>query len=446
MKGSQNKSIASTLNSQRLSLVTHQQKRSSVFKMITRSWPVSALVAVTAVVLSPNSVDAFANPRISSSLDTSKPSDVVDATENREINPFADFARPFVAVAAPLALSATLLFAPPPLNPTVQAIEPANAATPSTISPTATSIEIDLKGLPALTRKAIANRDQLQKYLIESAKSFQPILQLLSESDTVTITPPKDVKKAINSLLGGEAQFVVNKGDLVDIRVESVPGVIVVRIINPNLPRLPFLKDGSAAIKFVDQIVDVAPKELEKASEEVLAVEKFLTWGAPEKKQITFSDSQLGRFLSSKFEYNGKTINLGALGDLTNSEVIISGLGVGVAGVYGASYAYYMQLKEEAEREVEEKKAATAAKKAKAKEQAAAKPKPAVEVNVAKVPKPVMTVETIKNEPPQITDAIEEGYSAAAAASQTEPSTTTEDAPKKTRKRDAIKNLFKRGN
>lgn len=172
------------------------------------------------------------------------------------------------------------------------------------------------------------------------------------------------MKKAINSLLGGEAQLVVNKGDTVDVRIESVPGVVIVRIINPNIPRLPFLKDGSAAIKFVDQIVDVAPRELEKASEEVLAVEKFLTWGAPEnKEQIKFGESQLGQFLSSKFKLNGKKINMGAFGELTNSEVIIGSLTVAIGGVYAASYAFYIQLQEEAEREAAEKKAAVQQRK-----------------------------------------------------------------------------------
>lgn len=397
-------------------------------------------IAIFAIALGPTLSDAFAYPksslnpsRISSSLRASK------HTEDTDKPPFETLARPFVAAVAPIALSASLL-----LSPTAQAFQPANAAAPSTISPTATSIEIDLKGLPALTRKAIANRDELQKYLIESASSVKPILQLLSESDTVTVNPPKDVKKAINSLLGGDAQFVVND-QAVDVRVESVPGVIVVRITNPNIPRLPFLKDGSAALKFIDQIVDVAPKGVEKASEEVLAVEKFLTWGAPEKKQITFGDSQLGRFLSSKFKYGGKTVSLGALGDLTNSEVIISGLGVGIAGVYAASYAYYVQLKEEAEREAEEKKAAAAAKrKTKAKEQAAAKAKAAAssEEEVV-VPKPVMEAKPVEEEKPEEgkEDAIEERYTTAAAVTKKEPTATTE-MPKRKRKRDAIKKMF----
>lgn len=289
-----------------------------------------------------------------------------------------------------------------------------------------------------MTRKAIANRDALQKYLIESAKSFQPILQLLSESDTVTVTPPKDIKKAINALLGGEAQFVVNNGQMVDVRVESVPGVIIVRVINPNIPRLPFLKDGSAAIQFVDQIVDVAPKELEKASEELLAVERFLTWGAPSnKQQITFSRSQLGQFLAAKFEYNGKGVSLGVFGDLTNSEVIIGSLGAGIVGAYGASYAYYVQLKEEAEREAEEKKAAVAAKKkVKAKEPA----------KVPEMMKPVMEVKTEKTKSSEVViDAVEEGYKAAASIISAKEPAKTEEPKKKMRKRDAIKRMFGKG-
>ena len=227
-----------------------------------------------------------------------------------------------------------------------------------------------------------------------------------------------------------------------DVRVESVPGVVVIRVISPNIPRLPFLKDGSAAIQFVDQMVDVAPKELERASEEVLAVEKFLTWGAPEKKeQITFSGSPLGRFMSSKFLLNGKAVSFGSF-DLTNSEVIFSSLGVGIVGAYGASYAYYVQLQEDAEREAAEKKAAAAAKrKAKADEQAkaAAEAKP-VENN--EVPKPVMEVVSVAVDEEDAKDQVEEGYSAAATAAASEKETTTDDAPKRMRKRDAIKRMF----
>ena len=365
----------------------------------------------------------------------------IKATPKHDL--FEVCSRAFLSVAAPLALSTSLLVAPLPFSTTAQAIEPANAATQTKVSPIATSIDIDLKGLPALTRKAIANRDALQKYLIESAKSFKPILQLLSESDTVTVTPPKDVKKAINSLLGGEAQFVVNNGDLVDVRVESVPGVVIVRIISPNIPRLPFLKDGSAAIKFVDQMVDAAPKELERASEEVLAVEKFLTWGAPEKKeQITFAASPLGGFMSSKFELNGKAVSFGKF-DLTNSEVICSSLGVGIVGVYGASYAYYVQLQEDAEREAAEKKAAAVAKrKAKADEQAKAAAE-AKSVENDEIPKPVMEVDSTVEDEGEGKDQVEEGYSAAATvAAASDKETTTVEAPKRMRKRDALKRMF----
>ena len=407
------------------------------------------LVVLLGFALSPrNCVDAFANPpstraslipsRISSSLSLKRSIDVKRDTSDQDENQFTSFL-------APLALTASLVFAPHQLSHTVQAIEPSNAVTKANISPIATSIEIDLKGVPELTRRAIANRDALQKYLIESAKSFQPILELLSQSDTVTVTPPKDMKKAINSLLGGEAQFVVNEGDTVDVRIESVPGVVIVRIINPNIPRLPFLKDGSAAIKFVDQIVDVAPRELEKASEEVLAVEKFLTWGAPEKKeQIKFGESQLGQFLSSKFKLNGKKVNMGAFGELTNSEVIIGSLTVAIGGVYAASYAFYIQLQEEAEREAAEKKAAVAAKKkARAKDQVKNETKAEV-VKADEILKPITADEALEAKPAKVKgDVIEDGYATIAALSKEER--TAAETPRKMRKRDAIKKLFGKG-
>ena len=421
-----------------------------------------ATLLLLAFALSPINycVDAFVHPpstrtslipsRISSSLLLKRPNDVkrdsLDEDENNQFTLSDYLTRQFPSILAPLALSASLLFTPHQLLHTVQAIEPANAVAKVTTSPIATSIDIDLKGVPELTRKAIANRDALQKYLIESAKSFQPILELLSQSDTVTVTPPKDVKGAINSLLGGEAQFVVNKGDIVDVRVESVPGVVIVRIINPNIPRLPFLKDGSAAIKFVDQIVDVAPKELEKASEEVLAVEKFLTWGAPVKKeQVTFGGSQLGQFLSSKFELNGKKVNMGAFGDLTNSEVIIGSLTVAIGGVYAASYAFYVQLQEEAEKEAAEKKATVAAKKkARAKEQSKNEDTKAEAVQKVEISKPIMVDEALEAKPATVdNDSVEDGYTAIAAISKEE--TTTAKTPKKMRKRDAIKKLFGKG-
>ena len=286
-----------------------------------RSW-----TTLVAVFYSPISVEAFANPSsrlFSLPRSSSSPSCLIsyaahhpedtDGSLSDGIHPFSSFTRPFLSAVAPLVLSASLLFAPPLLSPTPPAIEPANAATTTAVSPTATTIDIDPKSLPALTRKAIVNRDAISKYLIESARSLQPVLRLLSETDAVVVAPPKDVKGAIDSLLGGEAQFVINNDNLVDVRVESVPGVIIVRVINPNIPRLPFLKDGTAALEFVDKIVDAAPERLERAAEEVRAIEQFLTWGAPETKPVTFGGSSLGKFLSSKFVYGGKTVSLGAL-------------------------------------------------------------------------------------------------------------------------------------
>lgn len=283
------------------------------------------------------------------------------------------------------------------------------------------------------------------------------------------MAPPKDVKGAIDSLLGGEAQFVINNDNLVDVRVESVPGVIIVRVINPNIPRLPFLKDGTAALEFVDKIVDAAPERLERAAEEVRAIEQFLTWGAPETKPVTFGGSSLGKFLSSKFVYGGKTVSLGALGDLTNSEVVLASLGVGIAGAYGASYAYYVYLREEAEKEAEVKKAVAAAaakKKAMVKEPLKVEAASVEKVEVKereKEAKPVEVKDAVKDgsepavlgkedkeneeesKPEEATYAVDDGYAVAAAAATEKESvglTEATEPPKKMRKRDAIKKIF----
>ena len=305
--------------------------------------------------------DAFSNKIVTVPSFLSAAHDPIGDNDNEsridEFNPIASFTRPFITVGASALIAISLLF-----SPEAQAIPTATSTTP--IPPTATSIDIDLRGLPALTRKAILNREALTTYLLQSAQSFEPILRLLSESDAVTVRPPTDVKAAIKSLLGGEAQFVINGNNVVDIRVESVPGVIVVRVINPNLPRLPFLKDGTAALKFVDEIVDVAPKELEKAAKEVEAIEQFLTWGAPAKAPIQFRGSTLDYFLSSKFLWGGREVRLpGSLGEVTNAEVLGVMMGGGVVVVYGASYAYYAALRQEEEREAAEKKAVAATRK-----------------------------------------------------------------------------------
>lgn len=273
-------------------------------------------------------------------------------------------------------------------------------------------------------------------------------MDLLSESDTVIVKPPKDVKGAINSALTkGDAQFIVN-GEAVDVRVESVPGVIVVRVINPNIPRLPFLRDGTAALKFVDEIVDEAPAQLEKAAEEVQAIEKFLMWGAPQKAPITYKGSSLDFFLSSKFLWNGETISLGALGDLTNSEVVVLGVGTGVVGAYGASYSYYVSLKEEAEREAAEKKEKAAAKK----KAAAAKKKKDADEKKATAAAAAAEEEAKKKKEEEEAKASASEESAAddVAIEETkeeEVSKEEKDEPEKPRrrKRDAIKNIFRRG-
>ena len=347
---------------------------------------VIAAVACSAVVVSHSGVvDAFTPPSqqiiarpLSASLSqqsarcsqtflkaASNDDDNNDQQQQQELSNYSieEFARPIITATTSLALAATLLFSNPIL-PTLDAQARPSASTQS--SRTATSIEIDLKSVPALTRKAFINRDKLTNYFIESVKSFKPILDLLSESDTVTVTPPKDIKGAINeALTKGEAELNVN-GESVDIRLESVPGVVVVRIINPNIPRLPFLKDGSASLRFVDDIVDVAPAELEKVAEEVQSVEKFLMWGAPQKAPLSYKGSSLSYWLSSNTLSNN--------GDLNNFQVVGLGIGGGIIVAYGASYSYYVSLQEEAARKEVEKKAKMAEKK-KAKAKAAAKKK-----------------------------------------------------------------------
>ncbi len=346
-------------------------------------------------------------------------------------------------------LAASLLFSSP-LLPTPDAL--ASVATTANTRPlaaeTATSIDIDLSSLPALTRKAIVNREKLTNYLIESIKSFKPILDLLSESDAITVTPPKDVKGAINqALTKGDAQFLVN-GESVDVRVESVPGVIVIRVINPHIPRLLFLRDGTAAIQFVDTIVDAAPEQLEKAAEEVQNIGNFLSWGAPQQAPIQYRGSSLDNFLSSKFLYNGNTISLGPfLGDLTNSEVTLLVVGIGVGGAYTASYAYYVSVNEKAEqdaKEAKEKKAneAAAKKKAKAEEdskkaKAAAAAAAAAEIETAaKDESTDDAAETIAEDSVDETKAVDE------KSSPPDDESTKVDTGKK---RSIVKNLFRRG-
>ncbi|KAK1735633.1 hypothetical protein QTG54_013796 [Skeletonema marinoi] len=369
-------------------------------------------------------------------------------------NPLETITRPLFTAVTSAALATSILFSNP-LVPT----QDVQAATTKSVSPIATSIDIEIKNIPALTRKAITNREALTNYVIESAKSIKPILELLSESDTVTVIPPKDVKGAVNALLtAGDAQFNVN-GESVDVRVESVPGVIVVRVINSNIPRLPFLKDGTAALKFVDEIVDVAPAELNKVAEEAEAIEKFLTWGAPQKAPITYKGSTLDYFLTNKFVYNGNTVSLGAVGDLTNSEIILGGLGVAIAGAYASSYAYYSSVKEAEDKAAAEKKAKVAAKKkakaaadkaAKAKEQSEVeeKEKPAATPKKAEAPKKV-TVEKVPEQKEEVTAVQTEEKKTEVKKVEPEPEatptpTSSDTNESKGRKRDAIKNLFRR--
>ena len=377
-------------------------------------------------------------------------------------NPLETIAKPLFTAISSAALATSILFSNP-LMPTPEVQAAAN------VSPIATSIDIEIKNIPTLTRKVIANRDTLTNYVIESAKSIKPILELLSESDTVTVVPPKDVKGAVNALLtSGDAQFNVN-GESVDVRVESVPGVIVVRVINPNIPRLPFLKDGTAALQFVDGIVDVAPTELNKVAEEAKALENFLTWGARDEPLLKYGGSSLDRFLSNTIVYNDNAVSLGPLGDLTNGEVIVVGLSAGIAAAYGASYSFYVSEREADAKAATDKRAQVAAKKkAKAAADAAAKKKAKAEAekkeepvaapkkkevkqaSVEEVVEKKEEVVEVKAEEKQVDDKkVEEKEAEVKEAVETEPPTTTtiaseESEETKGRKRDAIKSLFRR--
>ena len=426
----------------------------------------SCLAVLAVAALYQSGVDAFTTPSSQvSSLQT--PQDrsgplTLQANDNDNgidinqqqaseqfINPLDQLYKPIITAATSTLLATTLLFSNPLLpTPDATAIE----SQASTQSKTATSIEIDLSNTASLTRKAFINRDKLTNYLIDSFKSFKPILDLLSDSDTVTVTPPVDIKGAVNNALSnGDAQFIVN-GESVDVRIESVPGVIIVKVINPNIPRLPFLQDGSASLKFVDEIVDVAPIELEKTAREVQSIENFLTWGSYSKPPISYKGSSLDYWLSSKFVINGQTISLGSLGEMTNSEVVVLTVGTGVGLAYASSYSYYMKLQREQEEKDAEKKKKMAEKKKKA---AAAKKKkdvakkddapPPVEKKVEKkkaepkVQKPVMPKkESVKEDTPKKEDT-------PVAPEKKEESSGETDTKTKGRKRDAIKNIFKRG-
>jgi hypothetical protein len=285
---------------------------------------------------------------------------------------------PAAATAALLAsflLLSSPLVLPPPADAAVSSpSSPPFSSTTTTATTkvlstdTATSIDINLRSLSSLTRKAVVNREKLTSYLVESLQSIKPILDLLSEGDApVLVSPPKDVRGAIDrALTRGDATFVINGEQVVDVRLESVPGVIIVRVINPNIPRLPFLGDGTAALEFVDGVVGAAPAGLEKAAVGARAVGDFLTWGAPRGAPVRYGGSSLDVFLSSKFG--------GGTTDLTNAEVVFLSLAVGIGGAYASSYAYYVSLREEVEREAGEKKAkaAEAAATAKKKKEEAA--------------------------------------------------------------------------
>jgi hypothetical protein len=189
---------------------------------------------------------------------------------------------------------------------------------------------------------------------MDSYSSIQPIIDILAsknDDNIVTITPPTNVKDAIDLLLTkGEATFIINSKEIVDVRVESVPGVLIVRVTNPKLPKIPYFPDATDAIQFVEDITTAADTAVTSTAPVVKTVSNFLTWGAP----ITTTTNNEQLFTS-----------------FSEDEIKV-GLGVGmvtIGGAYGVSYAYYTKQQQEAENEMNEKKAkmsaATAATKKK---------------------------------------------------------------------------------
>jgi CBS domain-containing protein len=177
---------------------------------------------------------------------------------------------------------------------------------------------------------------------MESYSSIQPIIDILAsknDDNIVTITPPTNVKDAIDLLLTkGEATFIINSKEIVDVRVESVPGVLIVRVTNPKLPKIPYFPDATGAIQFVEDITTAADTAVTSTAPVVKTVSNFLTWGAP----ITTTTTNEQLFTS-----------------LSEDEIKV-GLGVGmvtIGGAYGVSYAYYTKQQQEAENEMNEKKA-----------------------------------------------------------------------------------------
>ena len=354
-------------------------------------------------------------------------------------------ASPSTAAASSL-LAAALLLLP---------LQDANAATTPTPR-TAAEIDIDLRSVPSLTRRAVQNRERLTGYLVDTAKSLKPILDVLSESDTVTVIPPADTKGALERLVRGDAQAVVN-GNPVDVRVESVPGSVIVRITSPALPRLPFLADGSRAMAIVDDMVDAAPAVSRGADE----VESILTWGT-DGPLLKYKGSALDVLLSGRFEVAGQSLP----GGPTVGQV---GLATGVAGVgatYAGTYAYYMSGKQKQEEAAKEKAAANKRKAEEKKRKAQEKKKKEKAASQAKEdsivepeppqPKATATAVASKQEEQQgpadgvavaedVTDVkddplVEEEEDAAGASEEEEGVPETE----RKRKRDALRRLFKR--
>ena len=217
-----------------------------------------------------------------------------------------------------------------------------------------------------------------------------------------------------------------------------VGGVVVVVVTGEERPR-------SLALEFVDGIVDAAPTRLERAADNVQALENLLTWGAPQQAPLQYKGSAVDNFLASRVLWGGNPVSLGPLGDVTNSVVAVVALGTGMAGAYSASYAYYVALQEEADRAAAEKKdKAAATKRAKAEVEAKKKEKKvktaATEAEKAKADAPAA--------PPKAEVAVPAAAPEKSAATETRDGTedeTPESNGTTGRKREAFKSLFRRG-
>ena len=392
---------------------------------------------------SPRGVAAFAAPPARRSIRPTR-----DAPPARLPASSLDVTRPWHASAAASGAAAVLagaLLLAGPLPPVPAASAALESSAPSTAAAaTATAIDVDLRSLPGLTRRVVENRDRLDKDL-------RDVLEVVSGTKAVSVTPPADVRGAVNAALTrGDARFAVN-GEPVSVRVESVPGVVLVRVTSPRLPRLPFLRDGTAALRFADDIVGAAPQQLERAAEEVQVVENFLTWGAPQVAPLQYKGSAADAFFSAPLP--------APLDSLNRGEGALLATGTGVLGAYAASYAYYVALQEKAEAAMAEKKAksdaakkakAAAAKKAKAEAAKKAAAEEATAAKKAAAEETTAAATTAVAEKATTPEAPKEGIATETAAETRddggrEGATPTNEGVGRKRKRNMFKRLFRRG-